>query len=87
MTFGHLVVWAAIAFVAAMVPRTAAGLVGVALVLLTLSFGLEVAQQMVPATRVAEVRNMQANVAGVLVGAGLGAFVALGGRTVAYRRA
>ncbi len=87
MAFGHLVVLAAIAFVAVMVPRTVAGLVGVALVLLTLSFGLEVAQQIVTATRVAEVRDMQANVAGVLVGTGLGAFVAYAGRTFAYRRA
>ncbi|MEM7140215.1 MAG: hypothetical protein AAF548_04220 [Actinomycetota bacterium] len=77
MTFGHFVIWGAIAFVAAMVPRTTAGFFLVVVSLLAVSFGLEVGQQVFTATRVAEVRDMQANVSGVLLGAGLGAFVAV----------
>lgn len=85
-TFGHLVVWAALAFVAAFVPRTMTGVIAVAAALFTLSFGLEVGQQLFTTTRVAEIRDLQANLAGITIGTVAGAVVAATSRLAAAHR-
>lgn len=69
-TFGHLVVWGLIALVAATLPRSVVGVIGVVVGLAALSLGLELAQTVVTTSRAAELRDIEANLLGI-VGGGL----------------